>query len=175
MTKQKRNVRILALAPSSRGFGFAVLEENALIDWGTRSVGTDDKNAESLKKIGPLRETYKPNQLVLFDTNAPGARRAQRIRLLTQEIVDLARRQRIPTRLYARDQVAKAIAGRASSKKYEIAQMLADIFPEGLKHRLPKKRRPWQSEDPRMDIFDAVALALAFQIRRRLAKSRSKD
>jgi len=32
--------------------------------------------------------------------------------------------------------------------------------------RLPPKRRPWMSEDPRMDIFDAVSLAVAFWERR---------
>jgi len=40
-----------------------------------------------------------------------------------------------------------------------VAQTLAAQFPVELGKRLPPKRRPWMSEDPRMDIFDAVALA----------------
>jgi Holliday junction resolvasome RuvABC endonuclease subunit len=167
MTKHKRTMRIVAVAPSSRGFGFAVMEENALIDWGTCSVGTTDKNAQSLEKVEPLLETYQPNQLVLFNTEALGSRRAQRIRLLTQEIVDLGKTRKISTKLYARGQVAKAIVGNQAARKYEIAQTLAEVFPEGLKHRLPKKRRAWESEDPRMHIFDAVALALTARIRGR--------
>ena len=34
-------------------------------------------------------------------------------------------------------------------------------FPE-LAPRLPRSRKPWMSEDYRMSIFDAVALALTF-------------
>jgi len=35
-----------------------------------------------------------------------------------------------------------------------------------LASRLPPKRRPWMSEDYRMDIFDAVALALILRIKK---------
>jgi hypothetical protein len=38
-------------------------------------------------------------------------------------------------------------------------------FPEELGHRLPPKRKPWMSEDYRMGIFDAVALAFATRVR----------
>ena len=41
-----------------------------------------------------------------------------------------------------------------------MAEILVKRFPEELGSRLPPKRRPWMSEDSRMDIFDAVALAL---------------
>jgi len=44
--------------------------------------------------------------------------------------------------------------------KHALAEILAARFPEELGCRLPPKRRPWMSEDYRMDIFDAVALAL---------------
>jgi hypothetical protein len=36
-------------------------------------------------------------------------------------------------------------------------------FPDELSTRLPPKRKPWKSEDSRMDIFDAVALAVVFR------------
>ena len=36
--------------------------------------------------------------------------------------------------------------------------MLAMQFPDELASRLPPKRKPWKSEDGRMDIFVAVAL-----------------
>ena len=41
-------------------------------------------------------------------------------------------------------------------------QMIAERFPGELGFRLPPKRRPWMSQDSRMDIFDAVALVLAY-------------
>ena len=47
-----------------------------------------------------------------------------------------------------------------------MAEILAKRLPEELGFRLPPKRRAWMSEDYRMDIFDAVALALMFSIGR---------
>ena len=46
--------------------------------------------------------------------------------------------------------------------KQACAETLAAKFPVELASRLPPKRRPWMSEDPRMDIFDAVGLAAVF-------------
>ena len=45
-----------------------------------------------------------------------------------------------------------------------MAELLAKKFPDELASRLPPKRKPWKSEDSRMDIFDAVALAVAFRM-----------
>jgi len=38
-------------------------------------------------------------------------------------------------------------------------------FPDELASRLPPKRKLWNSEDSRMDFFDAVALAVVFRMR----------
>jgi hypothetical protein len=43
--------------------------------------------------------------------------------------------------------------------KRDRAVAIAEAFPE-LASRLPRVRRPWMSEDERMNIFDAMALAL---------------
>ena len=45
-----------------------------------------------------------------------------------------------------------------------MAEMIAMQFPDELASRLPPKRKPWKSEDARMDIFDAVALAVVFRM-----------
>jgi hypothetical protein len=44
--------------------------------------------------------------------------------------------------------------------KNEIARFIAARFPE-LARSLPPERKPWMSEDSRMAIFDAAALAFA--------------
>jgi hypothetical protein len=44
--------------------------------------------------------------------------------------------------------------------KHALAEIIAERFPEELGFLLPPKRRDWMSQDSRMDIFDAVALAL---------------
>jgi hypothetical protein len=43
----------------------------------------------------------------------------------------------------------------------EIAEALTRIFPELIWH-LPPKRKIWQSEHPRMTVFDAIALGLTY-------------
>ena len=50
--------------------------------------------------------------------------------------------------------------------KYAIALCLTESFP-ALLLRLPPKRKPWQSEDNRMSIFDAAAFGYTYLARRR--------
>jgi hypothetical protein len=64
---------------------------------------------------------------------------------------------------------AKALAERMDGRgtKHALAEIIAKRFPEELGSRLPPKRKPWMSEDSRMNIFDAVALALLPHLCRR--------
>ena len=59
----------------------------------------------------------------------------------------------------------KAFFADGKGTKHTLAQIIARRFPEELGHRLPPKRRPWESEDYRMGIFDAVALAYATELK----------
>jgi hypothetical protein len=45
--------------------------------------------------------------------------------------------------------------------KHSMAELIAKHIP-ALEHYLPPPRKPWMSEDARMGIFDAAALALVF-------------
>ena len=50
--------RILAIAPSTRGFGFAIVEGlNTLVDWGVKNV-EGDKNAGSLARVKAMIAPY---------------------------------------------------------------------------------------------------------------------
>ena len=49
--------------------------------------------------------------------------------------------------------------------KHEIARYLATFFPDELGLRLPRKRESWTNEHSRMDIFDAVGLAVGSQMK----------
>jgi hypothetical protein len=48
-----------------------------------------------------------------------------------------------------------------ASTKHQIVSDVAHQFPE-LARQLPPARKPWMSEDERMAIFDAAALAVIF-------------
>ena len=55
---------MLAVDPTSRGFGFAVLEgPQDLIDWGVKQVRAR-KTSRSLKAIQELMQRYRPEMIV---------------------------------------------------------------------------------------------------------------
>ena len=152
------NQRVLAIDPTSKGFGFAVLEGSALVDYGIREA-KGDKNSASLKKIADLLELYQPQIIVLENPTAKGSRRCLRVQELIGEIKVLASAKKVKTCSISRLQVKKVFALLGASTKYQIAVEIAKRFPE-LELRLPRIRKPWMSEDERMSIFDAAALAL---------------
>jgi len=152
--------RVLSIAPSTRGFGYAVIEgEHTFLDWGVKAV-KGDKNAESLAKANKLLTYYKPDVLVIQDLASKDCRRAPRIQKLGRKIIGLASRHKVKVAIVTRTKVRQVFLGSHRGTKYAIAQTLVQQFPEELGSRLPPKRKPWLSEDSRMDIFDAVALAL---------------
>jgi Holliday junction resolvasome RuvABC endonuclease subunit len=79
----------------------------------------------------------------------------------------LARKQKIKVELISEVQLRTLLLGDPRVTKHEIAEMVAKLFPDELALRLPPKRRAWESADSRMDIFDAVALAVAFRMSKR--------
>jgi hypothetical protein len=153
--------RILAIAPSTRGFGFALVEGlNTFVDWGVKSI-EGDKNAGSVARVKAMIAHYEPDVLVLENTLINPVRRAPRIRELTKRIASMSKIQGVRVILLTREQVRRVFFGDYHGTKYAVAEILSKRFPDELGFRLPPKRRPWMSEDSRMDIFDAVALALA--------------
>jgi len=158
--------RILAIAPSTRGFGFALMEGlNTLVDWGVKSI-TGDKNAGTIAKVGAMIAHYQPDVMVLQDTSTKPCRRSTRIRVLTKRLIRLGEGRGVTVALFTRAQVRQAFFADGQGTKHALAEILSNRFSDELGFRLPRKRRPWMSEDSRMLIFDAVALALGLQLRK---------
>jgi hypothetical protein len=159
---KNKNVRILAVAPLSRGFGYAVMEgPDRLVAHGNKVI-IRDKNVRALAWVEKFIRFYQPDVLVLPDVNAPDTRRAPRIKTLHRKIVALAKQHQLKVRLISVTQVRAQLLGSVKGTKQALAEALAARFPVELASRLPPKRRPWMSEDPRMDIFDAVGLTAVF-------------
>src|SRR5215510_13203187 len=153
--------RVLAIDPSTRGFGFAILEgPDRLIDWGVKETKTDKKK-RSLKLIAELMERYQPRVIVLEDFEGKGSRRCQRVGELIKDISKVALKRGIRVKSISRLKVKQAFSESGASNKQEIAVAIAKRFPE-LAPRLPRFRKPWMSEDYRMSIFDAVAFGVTF-------------
>lgn len=162
--RASNHFRILAVALSARGFGFVVMEgEKTIIECGGR-VADGDKNAQSLAKLKKLLNFYRPDAVALQDVEAKGSRRAPRIRALNRKMKGMAEKRKVVVKLISGKQLRSVLLGNPEGTKQEMAERLADQFPDELASRLPPKRKPWESEDGRMDIFDAVALAVVFYI-----------
>lgn len=171
----KRNNVVLAIVPSSRGFGHAVLEGNrGLVNWGVKAVA-GDKNAGTLKHADKMMALYKPGMLVLHDAAGKSSKRGLRVRKLTKKLVALAAHHKISVELFSREQIREAFFIDGKGTRHTIAKLLALRFPKELGHRLPRKRRAWEGEDSRMKMFDAVALVMKFQLENRKGKGAAKD
>jgi len=154
--------RVLAIDPTSRGFGFVVLEGPAtLVDWGVRSVPGNHQRTF----VGKVREIivlYQPDVLVLEDCNAPSTRRRHRVRKLIDEVVCTVKGTGLNTyRVSVRD--VRVLFG-SNAAKERVATTVAEHFPE-LAPRLPPKRKIYMSEAERMAIFDAAAFGLTYYFR----------
>lgn len=89
MSKQ---VRILAIAPTARGFGYCVMEDGAILECGYKGA-KKNKNVKSVAKIEKLMNQFLPSGMVLQDLDATGCRRAPRIKALHRQIIELAAKQ----------------------------------------------------------------------------------
>src|SRR5438874_836730 len=102
-----KHIRVLAIAPSTRGFGFAVVEgPETLVDWGVKSLN-EDKNARSLAKVEELIALYQPGVMVLQDNSTKHSRRSARIKELGQQIIAMASSRNVRVKLFTREQVGR--------------------------------------------------------------------
>jgi hypothetical protein len=112
---------------------------------------------------------------VLQDVNAAGCRRAPRIKSLHLQVMRLAVEHKLTVKLISGKQVRNLLLANSKGTKQETAELLSKKFPDMLASRLPPKRKPWKSEDGRMDIFDAVALAVVFRLKQTASGDKTAD
>ena len=158
MNRLPSSPRVLAIDPVSRGFGIVVFESpNLPIEWGVKEL-RENQEERGLVLISALLEQFKPDVVVLEDTDHPSCRRCQRIRVQLSGIRALVQSRKVPLAGITRDQVYTTLGHRT---KHQVATAIVSSVPE-LAPLLPPYRKPWMSEDPRMAIFDAAAFALTF-------------
>ena len=165
-TINKKDFRIMAVALSTSGFGYAVFEGNEmLVECDTKTARGDNKNAQTLKKVEKLIAHFQPDVLILENTSVKDSRRWQRIRILSQQIIKLARDGKVEVKLISRERVMKTFFPAGDGTRHAMAEAIAKMFSEQLKAQLPPKRKLWDSENHRMSMFDAVALGTVFQLK----------
>jgi Holliday junction resolvasome RuvABC endonuclease subunit len=156
-----KQVRIFGVALTARGFGYCVMEDEVMLEYGRRGA-KGNKNAQVVSKIEKLMNQFLPSVLVLQEVNAAKYRRAHRIKELQRQVVGLAEKHKCKVTFFSGTQLRIKLLGDAEGTKHEMAKMLARKFPAELGNRLPPIRRAWDNEDCRMDMFDAVGLASVF-------------
>lgn len=126
-----------------------------LVDWGVVQLWSRNKKA-LLARVDGYIDRYRPT---FFITERVGPGRVRRrARAVTTLLAGHAALRHLIVVTVTRESVRQLFAPTGTTK-FEIALAITKTFPE-LVSRLPRKRKPWMSEDERMNLFDAVAFAL---------------
>ncbi len=154
--------RIVALEIRASKIGFAAFEgPSRLLDWGLRSVGNGVLNHVMTERIRTLIEFYRPSIVVVRERN-PKGKREQRTLKRIREIISRETRNHAARFTAINSQEFRAFFdSRAVKTKYGIASEMAKRFDE-LSWKLPRQRKPYESESPSMAVFDAVATGIVF-------------
>jgi hypothetical protein len=159
MSDKPRYERVLAVHPTTHGFGWALLEApDALLDWGL-AHSTSRKAHLLVNRFEKLISLHKPSVLVLEEYAGKANKRAKRIQSLYKAFERTASEHQVPFLLYERETVAAALEMPSGTSRYDIAKAVAARL-EDLSHRLPRKRKLGDAEDARQSLFAAAALAL---------------
>jgi hypothetical protein len=152
---------VLAIHPTSRGFGWILFEgPSSPFDWGTVEV-EDDKRAASLARVAELLKKSQPDVLALEASDADDTRRAPRIQRISKDIAELGEKRGVEVAILPRAAIRNAFAASGATTREEIAEAIAHHI-EPLRHRLPQPRKIWVGEHPGVSIFSAAACALAY-------------
>ena len=155
---RRRPDLVMAIFPNARGFGYAVFEGMLPVDWGVSDVPGVNRNETCLRRITALLERYNPDVLLLRD--ALGTR-GRRVAELIETIAAMPRKTGSVCLQVSRAQVKDAFGCLRRPTRQAIAYVIAERIPF-FKPLVPPARKIWNSEDRRMGLFDAAALALTY-------------
>ena len=153
---------VLAIYPSSRGFGFVFFEgPSSPFYWGIKEIKARHKNMRAIAAIKKLVDRYRPEVIVIEETAGRNPRRGSRIRKLYRMIMHLAAAEYIDVYRCSRTEVKACFASVGASTHHEIAKALSTQMP-AFAELVPRVRRGWMSEQPRESLFNAAALGIAY-------------
>jgi hypothetical protein len=144
----------VALDVHPRSFGYVVIESPAkLLDWGVRRSYQKTKNHPEVLvrgRLRPLLKIWKPGAVV----TRIGNRTNKDVQSLLRHIKKEAGATSFLPIKGSKDP-------RPGRSKYERAVEIAARFPE-IGWKLPSKRKPWESEQYSMSIFEALTIAISY-------------
>jgi hypothetical protein len=156
MNHDRKYTLTMSLYTNSRGFAFVLFEGTlSPYDWRILEVRGPKKDKECLDKITAILDRSEPDVLILQDTGPA------RLVALNSAVEEAAHQRSIPVFKYSRAEVYSSFASVGFLNKQALAEIIAKHIP-AFERYVPPPRKPWKSEDARMGIFDAAALALVF-------------
>jgi hypothetical protein len=164
MNAPRRHRLVLAVYLSTQGFAFVLFEGPlAPFDWGVHGPPPRgvNKNLWCLRRIAEILRRSTPDVLVLQDMARSAIRRTPRIRRLNETIGEMGERIGIPVCAHSREDVRELFRQNGIPTKHAVAEAIARQIPALARYQ-PRRRKPWLTEDRRMALFDAAALALTF-------------
>src|SRR5689334_13571256 len=123
MINQEQKVnRVLGIAPTSRGLGYAVLDgPDRLADWGLK-IPAADRDSRLAHHIEKLINVYAPDALVLLEFWKANQKVSKRTQALGACLLKIARSRHVKTVIMSRPRLNRLLLGRSKAGKYEAAQ-----------------------------------------------------
>jgi hypothetical protein len=153
-----RRVVVVAIFPNTRGFGYAVFEGVMPVDWGVSDVRGASRNAVCIDRVTMLLNRYNPDTLLLRGASET---RSSRVASVIKAIAALPLNPKAACIMVSRHQVREAFSYLGRPTRPAIACAIAERIPF-FAPLVPPVRKIWNSEDRRMGLFDAAALALTY-------------
>jgi hypothetical protein len=148
--------RVLAVYPFRRGFGFAVLEGVTLVDWGIARLHSKN-DEELLVRVDDLVSRYQIALLALEDGS--NRRRGQDARRRIERLLGFAHLRKLATQTVSRKQAWITLGLADQATNHDMCVLIGSYFEE-LQPLLPRKRRFFDNEDERTNVFRAVAIGI---------------
>lgn len=156
--EEKRGVT-LTLYPNTYGLSFLISDgPKDIIDYGIKQV--KKKEAKYfLEQFKRIMDFYEPGLVILRDYDHTESQISVKYRTIWNGIEEMVNERKMKLLKYSRKQIREVFEIFHAKTKYEISRVIANWYPQ-LKSKFPRKRKPWQSEDYYMSIFDSFSLML---------------
>jgi hypothetical protein len=159
--RRRRYDFVMAVFPNARGIAYVVLEgPQSPVDWGMSDPRGDTRKDKAVRYVAALLDRYTPEVLVLRDRADIHAGRGRLYRLI-EALEELAETKGVPNVQFSRQQLRQSFEFLGSPARYAIVEAIAKHIPL-FEPYVPPVRKIWKTEDRRMGLFDAIALALTF-------------
>jgi hypothetical protein len=146
---------ILGIDPTKRGLAFVFFEDGRLLDWGNRrGAGNEIAAFEGILNLCPA------DVIVLEDPDADGSERRPRMRKFLHRLTRAAEARGLLVTKVSRLDVRRGWSARGVTRKHAVAQAIAEDFFSVLEPWVPRPRKSYMDEEPRVQVFDAASLVL---------------